>query len=153
MPAAAGLAIVSAVRRRAAGWLLRLFVALLPPVFYLAVANDVILGTAAVIIEMVVFAGIRLALRPSPRRRPSTGPRLGPQTARPLDVDQAAGSSAAPGPRGFTRQPARSTARDAAAVGSGGMTGEGRGPYPGSPQQVGPGGAVRLPASPAEMIR
>ena len=78
MPAAAGLAILSAVDKRAAGWLLWLVVALLPPVFYLAVANDVVLGTAAVIIEMVVFGGIRLALRPSPRRRPSTGPRLGP---------------------------------------------------------------------------
>jgi len=69
---------VSAVRRRAAGRLLWLVVALLPPVFYLAVANNVVLGTAAVIIEIVVFAGIRLALRPSPPRPPSHGPRLVP---------------------------------------------------------------------------
>ncbi len=78
LAAPSGATIVSAVGRRAAGWLLWLVVALLPPVFYLAVANNLVLGTAAVIIEMVVFGGIRLALRPSPRRRPSTGPRLGP---------------------------------------------------------------------------
>ncbi len=66
LAAPSGATIVSAVRRRAAGRLFWLVVALLPPVFYLAVANDVVLGTSAVIIEMVVFAGIRLALRPSP---------------------------------------------------------------------------------------